>query len=97
MPIRDYELIDVYTMVTIFHKTPPMSANDVAIMMYNTGILHQDLNSKENVVNTWCRLHLISHMKFAEYVAGNVTMYLENNWNILKRVPKVNYVAIPNF
>ncbi|CAL1681352.1 unnamed protein product [Lasius platythorax] len=97
MPIRDYEFIGANTIITMFHKTPPMSANDVAIMVCNADILHPDFNLKETVVDTWCRWHLMSHMKFAEYVAGNITMYLEKNWKILKNVPKVNLVAIPNF
>ncbi|KMQ82752.1 aminopeptidase n [Lasius niger] len=97
MPIRGYQSVDDNTTRTLFHTTPQMSTNDVAIIMYDIDELYQILNSTETVVNMWCRPHLIPHMKFAQYIAGNVTMYLENNWKMLKSVPKMDYVAVPNF
>ncbi|KAM0733465.1 Glutamyl aminopeptidase [Formica fusca] len=93
MPIQEYKSVDDFTMYTVFQTTPPISTNDIAIIMSE---MDQVLNSTETVVNTWCRPHLKSHMTFAQYVAGNVTKYLGNNFKILKEVPKVDYVAIPS-
>ncbi|KAM0733464.1 Aminopeptidase Q [Formica fusca] len=92
MPIREYKSVNdsAYTM---FQTTPAMSTYKVAIILSD---LDQVLNSTETVVNTWCRPHLKPHMTFAQYVAGNVTEYLENNFKILKKVPKMDYIAIPS-
>ncbi|KMQ84312.1 aminopeptidase n [Lasius niger] len=96
MPIRKYQPVDDDTIHTLFHTTPQMSTNDVAIIMYEVDELYEVLNSTKTVVNMWCRPHLIPHMKFAQYVAGNVTKYFED-WKHVKSVPKMDYVAIPNF
>ncbi|KAL6419884.1 hypothetical protein ACFW04_011106 [Cataglyphis niger] len=93
MPVQEYKSVDNTTMCTVFQTIPPMSTNDVAIVISD---LYQVLNSTETVVNTWCRSHLIPQMTFAQYIAGNVTEYLENNFEILKKVPKLDYVAIPS-
>ncbi|KAL6416915.1 hypothetical protein ACFW04_013084 [Cataglyphis niger] len=93
MPIREYKFVSDSMMYTVFQMTPLMSVYKVAIIIFD---LHQVLNSTETVVTTWCRQYLILNMTFAQYVAGNVTKYLENDFKILKKIPKVDYVAIPN-
>ncbi|KAM0733561.1 Glutamyl aminopeptidase [Formica fusca] len=91
MPIQEYKSVDNYTMCTVFQMTPPMSTNDVAIL-----ISDQILNKTDTMVDTWCRPHLILHMIDVHYFAGNVTEYLKDNFKILRKVPKVNYVSIPS-
>src|SRR5580765_962061 len=69
MHIREYELVNDYTMRTLFYTTPLMATNDIVIMIYDIDDLYKVLDSTETVVNTWCRPHLIPHMKLAQYVA----------------------------
>ncbi|KAM0733501.1 Glutamyl aminopeptidase [Formica fusca] len=91
MPIQAYKSVNNYTMCTVFQMTPPMSPNDVAIVIFD-----QILNKTDTVVDIWCRPHLVLYMLHAQYVAGNVIKYLKNNFEILRTVPKMNYVAIPS-
>ncbi|XP_029158647.1 aminopeptidase N-like [Nylanderia fulva] len=77
----------------LFHMTPKISVNDVTIIMFD---LQSDYISKINKIYFWSKWDLISYKKWAQYVAGNVSMYLENKWRIISRSePKMDYVIIP--
>ncbi|XP_029155171.1 aminopeptidase N-like [Nylanderia fulva] len=77
----------------LFHMTPKISVNDVTIIMFD---LQPDYISKINKIYFWSKWDLIPYMKWAQYVAGNVSMYLENKWRIISRSePKMDYVIIP--
>ncbi|XP_029178486.1 aminopeptidase Q-like [Nylanderia fulva] len=77
----------------LFHMTPKISVNDVTIIMFD---LQPDYISKINKIYFWSKWDLIPYMKWAQYVAENVSMYLENKWrNISRSEPKMDYVIIP--
>ncbi|XP_050465476.1 aminopeptidase N-like [Cataglyphis hispanica] len=92
MPVQEYKSVDNSTMCTVFQMTPPMSTYDVAIIMSD----QYQVSNSTVLVNTWCRSQVIPHMIFMQSISENVITYLENSFRILRRIPKMDYVVIPN-
>ncbi|XP_029162459.1 aminopeptidase Q-like [Nylanderia fulva] len=103
MPIKN-RFISNDVMLTHFHAYPVTYIYDVALILMSSNMTPSNpeydtflFPSSKIKINTWSRSHLVPHMKFARRVLENVTMYLDDNWNIMRRVLKVDYVVIPNF
>ncbi|XP_029162442.1 thyrotropin-releasing hormone-degrading ectoenzyme-like [Nylanderia fulva] len=104
MPIKN-QFISNDVMLTHFHSYPATHIYDVALILMSPNMTPSNpieydtylASSSKIKINTWSRSHLVPHMKFAQHVLGNVTMYLDDNWNIMRKGPKVDYVVIPNF
>ncbi|XP_029162428.1 aminopeptidase N-like [Nylanderia fulva] len=104
MPIKN-QSISNDVMLTHFHTYPATYIYDVALILMSPNMTTSNpieydtylAPSSKIKINTWSRSHLVPHMKFAQRVLGKITKYLEDNWKIFRRVPKVDYIVIPNF
>ncbi|XP_029162482.1 glutamyl aminopeptidase-like [Nylanderia fulva] len=103
MPIRN-QSVSNNVMLTHFHTFPYTYCDEVALILMTSDMTPSDPISFDSDdftyskirINTWSRSLLVPHMKFARHVLGNVTKYLNDNWNIVRRGPKVDCVALPN-
>ncbi|KAL6419881.1 hypothetical protein ACFW04_011104 [Cataglyphis niger] len=76
-----------------------MPVQDINPWTISQSIIMSDQYQVSNstvLVNTWCRSQVIPHMIFMQSIAENVIAYLENSFRILRRIPKMDYVVIPN-
>ncbi|XP_029160312.1 aminopeptidase N-like isoform X2 [Nylanderia fulva] len=80
-----------------FQVSPPLFANDVTIVILPDVYPMRVSYSLKNRTELWCRLDLEPHMLLAEYTIKNVTQFIERYWKFLKKVPKMDYIAVPNF
>ncbi|XP_029166501.1 aminopeptidase N-like [Nylanderia fulva] len=90
------------TMLTLFDKFPYTYINEVALILMSdmtpSNPITYDLISYSKItINMWSRSDLVPHMKFPQYVFENVIKYLDDNWNIMRRGPKIDCIVIPNF
>ncbi|KYN14166.1 Glutamyl aminopeptidase, partial [Trachymyrmex cornetzi] len=92
MPIQKKFLEQKDMIRTNFKTTPIMSTYIVAIVMSN---LVKVPNAKDNI-NIWCK-SLTSKVTLAHNITKKVVKYLIKYTNSSQKVPKMDYVLIPEF
>ncbi|XP_029666441.1 aminopeptidase M1-A-like [Formica exsecta] len=93
MPVQRMENRQHKMMWTYFDITPAMSTYLATIIMTDLYRIY----STSGDVSMWCRLYTASHLMFAADVAGNITLFLENEWKRFPNISKAEHVAFPNF
>ncbi|XP_029166498.1 aminopeptidase N-like isoform X2 [Nylanderia fulva] len=103
MPIKN-QFVSNNVTLTHFHMWPYTYIYEVALILMSNMTPSNPITYKSHLIpfskitiNTWSRSLLVPHIKFARHVLENVTMYLDDNWNIMRKGPKVDFVVIPNF
>lgn len=104
MPIREYD-VDGDMMWTYFYRTPLISIDSLTIVVFinfhSSNIIHNNYQIQNmSEVVMWSKTQFKPQLKFAQYVAKNITGYLQNNsMNIFEKTyvsfeKKVDHVAI---
>lgn len=105
MPIQEKHNAENNMIWTHFITTPPMPSHFIAIAIigYNSDYIVSHEIDKNIVfdkfnVTVWFREE-IQYKKFTYRLLQRFIEYLEHDWNMLslKIIPKVDYVAIPDF
>ncbi|XP_024875505.1 puromycin-sensitive aminopeptidase-like protein [Temnothorax curvispinosus] len=79
---------------TSFDTTPVMSTYLVGIVILYNFIR---VENTDKTVNVWCQSFLSSQTKFAHTVAEKVMPFLLEYNQDFKKIPKIDYVVIPNY
>jgi len=82
-----------YDMWTYFFTTPPMSTDQVSIIITNFPRIF--INAR---ISLWCEICLNNALSLihAEQIIKSVTLHLESEFKEIK-FPKMDHFAIPNF
>ncbi|XP_029162405.1 glutamyl aminopeptidase-like [Nylanderia fulva] len=104
MPIKT-QSISNDTMLTLFDNFPHTYIYEVTLILMASDMTpsypigYDSYLSPYSIITiyTWSKSNLVPRMKFAQHILGNVTKYLDDNWNITRRNPKIDCVVIPNF
>jgi len=93
MPIQNRTTnTDTYMTWTYFHQTPVMPTYLVAIMLSEfPRTPFKEINFRYHTLQSKL------YAEFAKKVIEDVTPYFEHEWLNLKKLPKVDHVAIPTY
>ncbi|XP_043498882.1 aminopeptidase N-like [Polistes fuscatus] len=95
MPIEEQSLIDEKGYLwTRFQKTPIMSTYLLGIVLLPND--SKQFSNYDDTVNVWCRQNWSNAAKLIHEVTEKTKIQLENYTGIIKLIPKIDHVIIPN-
>jgi len=92
MPVRTIKTNKYKSQWTHFNTTFPISTYLVAIMVSKFNRIHT--NRKVSILS---RPSIGQYIEYANIIAEKIMSQLEMEWEVMRKIPKVDHVAIPYF